>query len=80
MASRGGPTFSKITQNSEEKKQMKRRERIARIHFKNALLRPCDGPTEIDQPKVEPEIIRNIDGAAIPHLIPDLNTVSPNAG
>ena len=71
-----------ITSNTEEEKEMKRRGRngISRIHFKNALVSPCDGPTEIDQPKLEPEIIRNIDGAAISHLIPDLNTVSPNAG
>ena len=59
---------------------MKRRRVITKIHFRNALLRPCDERTEIDQPKLGPEIIRNIDGAAISHLIPDLNTVSPNAG
>ena len=71
-----------FTSNTEEEKEMKRRgsNGIPRIHFKNALVSPCDGPTEIDQPKLEPEIIRNIDGAAISHLIPDLNTVSPNAG
>ena len=74
----GGP----LLQIQRRKKEMKRRWRngIPRIHFKNALVSPCDGPTEIDQPKLEPEIIRNIDGAAISHLIPDLNTVSPNAG
>ena len=55
---------------------MKRRGVITKIHFRNALLRPCDERTEIDQPKLGPEIIRNIDGAAISHLILDLNTVS----
>lgn len=55
---------------------MKRRRVITKIHFRNALLRPCDERTEIDQPKLGPEIIRNIDGAAISHLILDLNTVS----
>ena len=33
-----------------------------------------------DEPMLGPGIILNTDGAAISHLIPDLGTVSPDAG